>query len=111
MDSVSSDGIDTVYRQGRADVTVSIQFCVPLNWTGESFVRFDPVEQKFIIILRNVERPPTFIPPAPPPAPPPPPPPPPASVAVITNGDHRAAIDPVPDTDNGDITPLDLSQN
>ena len=101
MESIRVEGLRAVSEQGEGDIIIDINFTLPVSWYGRANLQFDPVEQKFTLILREVElgnpvgnRVVLSIP-----------------EPMITNGDHPAVTEPIPSPASGGISPRDLSRN
>lgn len=100
MESVQVDGLQAVSERGEGDVIIEFNFTLSVGWYGDAYLGFDPVGQKFTLILRDVQLG--------------------NPVAnrvvnnpepVITNGDHPAVTEPISSPASGDISPRDVSRN
>lgn len=89
MDSVNVEKSQNI-ADGSSDITITLTLNPPVTWDGDVTATFDPIEQKFVVVLKvnpAINNPPPAIP----------------------NGHYPAALRPFATSSRGSISPFDLT--
>lgn len=93
MDSVIVSKSESI-AGGSSDITITLTLNPPVTWDGDVTATFDPIEQKFVVVLKvSPEINPAPVHPA----------------SAIANGHYPAALRPFATVRLGSISPFDLT--